>query len=213
MMYSCDDVGDENYGRSTYHRPDTACPTLSAALSGSSCSQIRTTVHPACDNRKLIFSSRSLFASILARHHSAFFFGHVPWIGQPCQKQPSTNTTTRALGKTMSARLRMSGSGATCTRYRRPILCSAERSNFSGAVSRGLAASILLRAAMDDAVGTPLRRLFGLLLAHSFMPLVYRRTSNINARHGRSSAASPMIWAYTVRNYPVVKACHMGGEG
>lgn len=41
---------------------------------------------------------------IFVSQNSAFCFGQVAWVGQPCQKQPSTKTARRCCGKTKSGR-------------------------------------------------------------------------------------------------------------
>lgn len=48
--------------------------------------------------------SRALFRSSFASQNSRFVAGTTPCTGQPCQKQPSTNTATRCFGKTKSGR-------------------------------------------------------------------------------------------------------------
>src|SRR5690625_6291907 len=66
--------------------------------------------------------------------------------GQPCQKQPSTNTAIFALEKTMSARDRTPFSGEQSTRKRSPRECRIERKASSGLVSRLLFAAIVRRS-------------------------------------------------------------------
>jgi hypothetical protein len=41
--------------------------------------------------------------------YQSLFFGLLPWSGQACQKQPSTNTATLRLVNAMSGRTRRSG--------------------------------------------------------------------------------------------------------
>lgn len=103
----------------TRHRA-TASAIRLAAVSGSSCSQTRTTVQPASTSRRLVSASRALVFPSLTRHHSAFARGWPPCSGQSCQKHPSTNMATRAAEKTTSALRRRSGIGLVSTRYRSP---------------------------------------------------------------------------------------------
>ena len=53
-------------------------------------------------NSLLVSRSRRILVSILFRQNSALAFGHVPCLGHPCQKQPSTNTTARLRVKIIS---------------------------------------------------------------------------------------------------------------
>lgn len=98
-----------------------------AAVTRSSCSQTRTTVQPASRNRLSVSQSLATFASILARHHAALFLGLVPWTGHPCQKQPSTKTATRGVGKLMSIVLREPSSTRVWMRKRKPRAWSMDR--------------------------------------------------------------------------------------
>jgi hypothetical protein len=70
-------------------RRAAAARQATAAIT-SLCSHIRITIQPKSINRRPVSRSRDRFASILARHHWPLFFSQVSWIGQPCQKQPST---------------------------------------------------------------------------------------------------------------------------
>ena len=97
------------FGRTAGYR---ASLTRATATSRSSCSQILTTRQPAALSRRSVSRSLRRLVSIFASHHAAFALGDVPCIGQPCQKQPSTNTATLALAKTTSARLREPTIGA-----------------------------------------------------------------------------------------------------
>ena len=72
----------------------------------------------------------------MTRHQSALLRGAEPCCGQRCQKQPSTNTASRRLGNTTSARRRNPGTGARLSRYRKPRRWSSRLSATSGAVSR-----------------------------------------------------------------------------
>ena len=130
----------------------TARATRLAARTGSSCSHTRTTRHPAARRRRVVSASRLRFASILARHHSRFTFGHVACFEHPCQKHPSTNTASRARAKVRSARRRVPGTPWS-TRKRRPRLCRTDRSASSQGVSRRSVAFIRRRTAADDASG------------------------------------------------------------
>lgn len=67
-----------------------------------SCSQIRTTPQPL--NRSSLDCARSrwILRAILAFQYGRFEDGIEPQRGQPCQKQPSTNTASRARGKAKS---------------------------------------------------------------------------------------------------------------
>lgn len=136
----------------------TVSATIRAAASGSVCSQNRSTVQPACCSRSFVSRSRARFASIFARHHSACRFGQVACSGHPCQKQPSTNTATRARVNAMSARRRVPGI-VQSTRYRSPIRCSADRSASSAGVSRRRVACMRRRTSSDDAPGRSARLL------------------------------------------------------
>lgn len=114
----------------------TTASTRSAADFGSSCSQIRSTVHPRSRRCASVSLSRSTLRANFATHQAPFFFGSVLCSGQPCQKQPSTNTATRCDGNVTSARRRgISGTGRS-TRYRKPRACSKRRSIISASVSR-----------------------------------------------------------------------------
>jgi len=110
--------------------------TLARDSSGVSCSQIRTTVQPPSSSRSVVSRSRAMFVLSFVSHHPALFTGHVACSGQPCQKQPSTNTASLTLVNRMSALRRgIPGSGAS-TRYRYPRQCSRRLSAISAAVSR-----------------------------------------------------------------------------
>jgi hypothetical protein len=124
-----------------------------AALAGFSCSQIRTTRHPAFIHSVFVSTSRSRFRLNFAAHHARFAFGSVRCLGQLCQKQPSTKMAIFLLGNTISARFRLSGSTRRSIRNRKPALCSAARNASSGLVSRLRADCIRRRAPGDDAAG------------------------------------------------------------
>lgn len=67
-----------------------------------SCSQIRTTRQPSWRNRRLTRRSRALLAASFLLQKARLFAGRFECFGQPCQKQPSTNTATRCFWKTKS---------------------------------------------------------------------------------------------------------------
>jgi len=87
------------------------------------CSQILTTTQPARRRARLTNRSRALFAVSFRRQNARpvrrslgvgglsaieLFFSHLFVFvcrGQPCQKQPSTNTATRSLAKMKSVRM------------------------------------------------------------------------------------------------------------
>src|SRR5699024_12527394 len=119
--------------------------------------------------------------------------------GQPCQKQPSTNTAIFALEKTMSARDRTPFSGEQSTRKRSPRECRIERKASSGLVSRLLFAAIVRRAcseeAQDDSMSVPsngravyhLRseeRRVGKECRAPWSRERYKSSKNINVEHG-----------------------------
>jgi hypothetical protein len=121
-----------------------------AAFWESSCSQTRTDRQPADLSRWSVSASRSRFRSILARHHSALALGQVPCFGQPCQKQPSTNTATLARGKTRSASRRMPATGRRWMKNLMPLRWRTERSCISHSVlCRACADMRRLTAAVD----------------------------------------------------------------
>lgn len=66
------------------------------------CCHILTTVHPLSLSFSPTIRSRLRFATNLAFQNSALLAGLVPHRGHACQKQPSTNTATRARGKAKS---------------------------------------------------------------------------------------------------------------
>lgn len=118
------------------YRLRTVASTRSAAVPGSSCSQIRITVQPASASAVSVVRSRSTLVSSFRRHQPALVFGEVPCSGHRCQKQPSTNTATRARVNTMSGRVRPICGRAMFTRYRSPLRWSSRRMAISGAVWR-----------------------------------------------------------------------------
>lgn len=131
----------------------SALSTRRTARAGSSCSQILITRHPADRSLTFVSASRRRFVSILSRHHLRFARGSVPCFGQPCQKQPSTNTATFVFGKTMSAVRWRPGINRLCNRNRSPSSWSADRIAVSAGVSRWGVARIRFRTTSDDARG------------------------------------------------------------
>lgn len=69
-----------------------------------SCSQTRTTFHPACRSSRLIRRSRDRFRASLADQKSLFELTFRLHFGHPCQKHPSTNTSTRSIRNVKSGR-------------------------------------------------------------------------------------------------------------
>lgn len=132
-------------------RSSTICFTRSAACWGFSCSQTLMLSHPASASRWSVSRSRARFPSTLSDQNFAFVTATVWCCGQPCQKQPSKKTATRAELNTKSAVRRRPGSGRLDTRYLRPSRCTAERRASSGLVSRPLLERILARTPGDDA--------------------------------------------------------------
>lgn len=87
-----------------------------ATSSGDSCSQYLRTVHPLLFNAWPVSRSRRTIRANLVCQYVRFVLGEVACSGQPCQKQPSMNTATRARVKTISARVRRSGFNLWSTR-------------------------------------------------------------------------------------------------
>lgn len=131
-------------------------PTItSATLTAASCSQNRKTVHPRPRSSPSVRRSLATLASSFAAHHSALAAGRVECWGHPCQKQPSTKTTSRRPRHTMSPRARRSFSGRTSTRNRTPRACSSRLIRISALVSRRFCRLIRARTASDEAAGRP----------------------------------------------------------
>ena len=123
-----------------------------AAAAGSSCSQTRTTFHFAAASAASTRRSRATLAASFGVQYEAFRFGSVAWIGQRCQKHPSTNTQRETLVKTMSGRTRRSSTKSWRSfRKRRPKPWRALRSLSSGSVSTRRLASMVRRTASFDA--------------------------------------------------------------
>jgi hypothetical protein len=133
-----------------YSAPDRRARTLvstrSATITGSSCSQALMTSQPAAVSRRSVSESRALLLAIFSGQYQELMPARrVPCSGQPCQKQPSINTATRAGPKTMSALRRSVDSGCRSTLKRRPRPWSARRTAISGQVSRVRCSCIRLR--------------------------------------------------------------------
>lgn len=64
--------------------------------------QIRKTVHPLDFRMRFTCLSRVLLAFNFLAQNSALLFGRVACVGQPCQKQPSTNIAIFFFGKAKS---------------------------------------------------------------------------------------------------------------
>lgn len=69
----------------------------------SSRSQSRITRQEALRIARFTLRSRVGWPLVFRRRHAARFAGHVACFGQPCQKQPSTNTTSQSSGKAKSS--------------------------------------------------------------------------------------------------------------
>lgn len=135
--------------------PATISAMAGAATAGSSCSQTRITCQPADLRRSSVSRSRTTLVDSFFFHHSAFALGELPCSGQPCQKQPSTNTATLARENTMSALRRKDGSGRTSTLYRSPRACRRRLIANSAGVSR--VGVFCIRRVTDslDGIGSP----------------------------------------------------------
>ena len=93
--------GGRGLNRVGPRRPVSAAPSFRRHLPGdfaSQHSQMRTTIQPSARRSFVIRRSRARLPSIFLRHSTAFVAGEMflpqSW---PCQKQPSTNTSTRSL--------------------------------------------------------------------------------------------------------------------
>lgn len=117
------------------------------------CSQRRMTRQPSASNWILCLLSLHRLSSIFSIHQCRCDLGGVKCCGQPCQKQPSTKTPTRSLGKTMSAEILRLGVGRQFLRKRRPRRKRALRSVTSAVVSTPGTALIILRTVVEDALG------------------------------------------------------------
>jgi hypothetical protein len=127
-----------------------------AARPGSWCSQTLITVQPESMRSASYRRSLSMFRASFAFQYLLLRRGLVPCSGHPCQKQPSTNTASLARGKTMSGRIgRLCAKGRIgwSTRKRRPEAKRADRSRFSGRVSRRRLPCIVARTAGLEALG------------------------------------------------------------
>lgn len=126
-----------------------------AAAPTSSCSHTRMTCQPASHSSWAVSWSRAMLEAIFrGQYHEFTECPLSPWVGHPCQKQPSTNTATRFLVKTISARRFNEGTGRTFTRYRNPERWSRRRSLSSGSVSVRRTDCIRRRTPGEDANGS-----------------------------------------------------------
>ena len=82
-------------------------------------SQIRKTFHPAARSNRDTVRSRFLLQASFALQNRTRLFGILAWRGQPCQKQPSTNTATFRMGKIKS------GFPGKRAPRRQPMMCRA----------------------------------------------------------------------------------------
>lgn len=99
----------------------------------SSHSQTRYTRHPALLNAWWLLLSRNRLASIFVAQKPLLVPGIRPfWQRWPCQKHPSTKTTTPYFGRTRSGR---PGRSLAWSRYRSPDACRNDRTSSSGLVS------------------------------------------------------------------------------
>jgi len=105
----------------------------------SSCSQIRTTRHFFRRSSRFTNRSRALLAESFFFQNARLLTGILECLGQPCQKQPSTNTATRKTGKTKSGLPKMD-------RLRRQPVTRCNRRMWSNANS----VSLLPRPRMRD---------------------------------------------------------------
>ena len=106
----------------------SATPSTSAS---TSCSHTRRTSEPSRLRRAKLLRSRWRFRSIFASQYGESLCCQAG-NRRPCQKSPSTNTTTRAPLKTISG---VPGRLRTCLRKRRPRACTALRTAISIPVS------------------------------------------------------------------------------
>lgn len=133
--------------------------TLISADSRGSCSQTRTTVHPAFVNAASASRSRSTLRRSLGVQYHSFVEGILPWSGQACQKHPSTKTATLRAVKTTSG-LTGRRPGTTIGKSflkRYPRRWSKLRSSTSGFVPERLIARIFRPLPGDEAGGTDAR--------------------------------------------------------
>src|SRR5262249_17488600 len=117
VAYETRDLCDEVHARhrfaalATGTKPDrlrarNSCAIRADAATASSCSQTLITSQPERASAAACASSRSQLPSSFATQYAAFAPpGVEPCIGHRCQKQPCTNTATRARENTMSARM------------------------------------------------------------------------------------------------------------
>ncbi len=77
-------------------------PARRLAVFLSSCSQMRTTLHPSLRKNLFTLRSRALLPSSFFFQNARLFTGRFECFGQACQKQPSTKTAHLIAGKTKS---------------------------------------------------------------------------------------------------------------
>ena len=127
---------------------------ISAASPGGTCSQTRSTFHPASVNAWSTRRSRSSLPASLRSQYVEFVRGALPCALHPCQKQPSTKTTSDLLLKTMSATTEISFvRSRTFFRKRSPRRWSSDRSRTSGHESVFRFPRITALAAAELALG------------------------------------------------------------
>ena len=103
--------------------------THPARSSRRSCSQKRRTAKPWACRASVVFRSRLRFLLNFSFQNSEFLLGVWPHLGQPCQKHPSTKTTSRTLGNKKSG-FPESPFGCICQPLT-PSRTSANRKRFS----------------------------------------------------------------------------------
>ena len=91
---------------------------LSVAWSTFSCSHTCIDIHPISLNCLSFKRSRSRLRLNFSSHHWVLLLGTVPWMGQLCQKHPSTKTATFAGPNAMSG---LPGRSLLWILYRKPL--------------------------------------------------------------------------------------------
>jgi hypothetical protein len=109
---------------------------MTRPISVSSCSQTLTTRQPSDLNRARCRLSLTLLSFIFSDHQLRLRLGGTKWSGQPCQKQPSTNTHVCLWGSTRSAVHRTPPIGRAFCRNLKPAFLNADASVFSGTKRR-----------------------------------------------------------------------------
>ena len=125
--------------------PDRAPVTRRATSPGwrNSCCQMRRMRQPRASNISATVRSRLPFRSSFAVQNSRFVSGMEPWMGHPCQKQPSTKTARRA------ARKIKSGLPKIFARRRQPLI-SKSRKILISRISVARLPRLLTRAITSD---------------------------------------------------------------